>query len=117
LGKKEENMLTASIIIFAIAAVLGLTIIIRLLKGKPTIKPVVFLHGGVAATALVILIIYAINNAMSPTASIVIFVIAALGGFILLANDLRKKPGPKALAVIHALAAVTAFIILLLFTF
>lgn len=110
-------MLTASIIIFAAAAILGLTIIVSILKGKPTTKPVVFLHGGIAATALVILIIYAINNTVSPTASIVIFIAAATGGFILLANDLRKKPGPKALAVIHALAAVTAFILLLLFAF
>ena len=110
-------MLTTSVILFAVAAVLGLTIIIPLLQGKPTPKPVVFLHGPIAATALVLLIIYAMNNPVAPITSIVIFIIAALGGFILLANDLRKKPGPKALAVIHAGAAVIAFVILLIFAF
>jgi hypothetical protein len=110
-------MLTTSIIFFTIAAIFGLTIIIPLLQGKSTTKPFVFLHGGLAAIALILLIIFSMNNEPSPTVSIVIFVIAALGGFTLLANDLRKKPGPKALAVIHALAAVTAFVILLLFAF
>jgi hypothetical protein len=108
-------MLTASIILFAIAAVLGLTIIIPLLKGSETPKASVFAHGGFAATALIILIIYAFSNPEAPVVSIIFFVIAAIGGFILVINDLKKKPGPKGLAVIHALAAVTAFILLLLF--
>jgi hypothetical protein len=110
-------MLTTSIVLFAVAAVFGLTIIVPLLQGKPTPRPAVFLHGLIAATALIILIVYAINNPGGPLPSIIIFVIAALGGFILFANDLRKKPGPKALALIHASAAVIAFVILLIFAF
>lgn len=38
-------MLSATIIVFALAAVLGLTIAIPLLQGKPTPKPAVVLHG------------------------------------------------------------------------
>ncbi|MEO8399828.1 MAG: hypothetical protein ABI550_08460 [Ignavibacteriaceae bacterium] len=110
-------MLTTSIILFAITAVLGIIIISKLLTNKETPKPVVFLHGAVAATALILLIIYAVNSDNSPIVSIVLFVIAALGGFILLARDLSKKPGPKGLALIHAGAAVVAFVILLIFAF
>ena len=110
-------MLTTSIVLFAVAAVFGLTIIVPLLQGKPTPKPSVFIHGPVAAVALVLLIIYAVNNTGGPIASIVIFIIAALGGIILFTNDMRQKPGPKALALIHASAAVIAFVILLIFAF
>jgi len=111
-------MLITSIIIFAIAAVLGLIIITALLKDKPTPKPVVFTHGILAATALVILVVFTVNNpAHSPVLSLVLFVVAALGGFVLFARDMSKKPGPKALAVIHALAAVVGFLILLAFAF
>jgi hypothetical protein len=49
--------------------------------------------------------------------SLLLFIIAAIGGFILFGRDLTKKPGPKWLAVIHALAAVTSFVILLTVAF
>jgi hypothetical protein len=48
-----------------------------------------------------------------PQWSVVLFVVAALGGFILFANDFQKKPIPKGLALIHAGAAAAAFLILL----
>jgi hypothetical protein len=108
-------MLTTIIILFALAAVFGLTILIPLLKGQPTPKLSVVLHGLFAATALILLIVFEVNNMSSPTVSTILFVIAAIGGFILLANDLKKKPGPKALALIHAGAAVIVFLILLVF--
>lgn len=111
-------MPTSSIIIFAVAAVFGLIIITTLLKDKPTPKALVFIHGILAAVALVILIVFSINNpGQSPLVSIVLFVLAALGGFVLFARDLSKKPGPKTLAVIHALVAVVGFLILLTFAF
>lgn len=111
-------MLITSIVIFAVAAILGLIVITALLKDKPTPKPVVFTHGALAAVALVLLVIFAVNNPdHSPVLSIVLFVIAALGGFVLFFRDMSKKPGPKALAVIHALAAVVGFLILLAFAF
>ena len=112
-------MLTTSIILFAAAAIFGLLILIPLLQNKQTPKPAVFIHGALAATALIILIIFTINTAGdSPIISIVLFIIAALGGFTLAYRDLiLKKPGPKGLAVIHAVAAVTGFLILLFFAF
>ena len=111
-------MLNIAIVLFALAAVLGLTILLALLKKKETPKPVVYSHGIVAAIGLILLIIYGVKNPGNfPKLSIIVFVIAAIGGFYLFFNDLNKKPGPIAVAVIHALAAVTGFVLLLLFVF
>lgn len=111
-------MIYGIIILFALAAVLGLIIAAAIFSGKETPKPAVYAHGAVAAVGLVLLIVYALQNpANYPQVSLIIFVIAALGGFYLFSNDIRKKPGPKAVVVIHALAAVTAFTLLLLFAF
>ena len=111
------HMLTAIIILFAVAAVLGITVAVSIITKNPaTPKPAVYAHGLFAATALVLLIIYTMNNETSGTQlSLIIFVIAALGGFILFYNDLKKKPGPVGLVVVHALAAVTAFVLLLIY--
>ncbi len=109
-------MLITSIVLFALAAVSGVTILIPLLTGKPIIKPVSVIHGIFAASALIILIIFSINyNDDFPILSIILFVAAAIGGFILFVRDLNNKQGPKVLALIHAAAAVIAFLILFVF--
>jgi len=112
-------MLYAIIAIFAVAAVLGLIIASAIISKKPeTPKAAVYGHGALAATALVLLLVYMYQNPDHyPQVSLILFVVAALGGFILFANDMRKKPGPVGLVVIHALVAVTAFVLLLLFAF
>ena|SRR5690606_26407949 len=102
------------ILLFAVAAIFGLTLIIPVLQGKIPSRAFVFIHGGVAAIALVMLIIrYMDETTTVPQISVILFVVAALGGFVLFSRDLQKKPIPKALAMIHAGAAVAAFLILL----
>lgn len=102
------------ILLFAVAAIFGLTLIIPVLQGKTPTRAFVFIHGGVAAIALVMLIIrYMDETSTVPQISVILFVVAALGGFVLFSRDLQKKPIPKALAMIHAGAAVAAFLILL----
>jgi branched-subunit amino acid transport protein AzlD len=109
-------MLYASIALFALAAVMGLRVITALIQKKDTPKNIVYLHGILAASALVLLIVYSLQNPERyPKTSLIIFILAALGGFYLFYWDMKKKPGPVGIAVIHALAAVTAFVILLLF--
>ena len=111
-------MLTTAIILFAIAAVFGLVLLTKILGSKATPKPVVYLHGLIAAIGLVLLIVYSLNpDSKSVAISLTLFIIAAIGGFILFGRDLTKKPGPKWLALVHALAAVTSFIILLTVAF
>lgn len=111
-------MLTVSIVLFAVAAVLGMVVAIALLSKSETPKAVVYSHGALAATSLVLLVIYALSHPDTMLfISIGIFVVAALGGFYLFANDLRKRPGPVPLVFVHAIAAVTAFVILLIFAY
>ncbi len=108
-------MLTISIVLFALAAVFGLILISYVLRGKETPKGIVFLHGPIAATALILLIIYVLNNTVSPIASMILFIIAALGGVVMVIRDFTGKKIPKGLAVIHGLIAVTAFVLLIVF--
>ncbi|HMG92883.1 MAG TPA: hypothetical protein VK589_22655 [Chryseolinea sp.] len=102
------------ILLFAVAAVFGIVLIIPVLQGKTPAKGLVFTHGGIAALALVMLLLRYFNEPGSvPQWSVILFVIAALGGFVLLASHLRKNTVPKSLALVHASAAVVAFLILL----
>jgi len=52
---------------------------------------------------------------MSLTLIIILFVVAALGGFGLLSFHLRGKPLPGALAIIHGLVAAVALVLLIFF--
>lgn len=108
-------MIYTAIALFSLAAILGLILLSYVLKGKQTPKAVVFTHGPVAALALVLLIIYSTGNTPAPITSIVLFVIAALGGVVLVTHDVMGKVIPKWLAVTHGLIAVTGFLFLLAF--
>jgi hypothetical protein len=102
------------ILLFAAAAVFGLTLLIPVLQGQTPKRAFVFVHGGLAAIALVMLLLEFMKEGNTvPQISVILFVVAALGGFVLFARDLQKKPIPKGLALIHASAAVIAFLLLL----
>jgi hypothetical protein len=110
-------MLITAIILFIIAAIFGLIVLTAILKDKPTPKPAVFTHGPIAAIALIIAIIYAVMGHMHPLliTSIILFVLAALGGLTLFTIDMRRKPIPKLLAVFHPILAVIALITLIVY--
>lgn len=109
-------MLYSIIAIFALAAILGMTLLSYVLRGKETPKGVMIFHGLFAATGLVLLLTYVFGNKPNPIESAVLFVIAALGGAILVAKDITGKEIPKWLAVVHGLIAVVGFIFLIVFT-
>lgn len=107
-------MLTAAAIIFAIAAIGGLTVAYLHFTRNTAPTGLAIVHGLFAATGLVLLIID-ISKAQTTGALVVpliIFLIAATGGFILfLGFQLRNKPLPRPLIVVHGLAAATAFVL------
>jgi len=106
------------VLLFAVAAVFGISLIIPVLQGKTPARGLVFAHGGIAAIALVMLLLKFFDQPGNvPQLSLILFVVAALGGFVLFSNDLRKKVIPKPLALVHAAAAVVAFLILLFSVF
>src|SRR5688572_3772605 len=111
-------MLYACIAIFALAAMAGLTILISWLKKKNAPRAVVYTHGLLAASALILLAVFSYNNPDNfPKYSLIFFIIAALGGFYMFARDMKGKSNPIALAGLHALLAVGGFVMLLIFAF
>lgn len=108
-------MLWTAISIFALTAILGMTLISYVLQNKPTPKALAFIHGPFGAIGILLLIIYAFYRSPSPLESIIIFIIAAFMGFILIFRDLTGRSIPKWLAVLHGLTAVTGFVFLLFF--
>lgn len=108
-------MLYSIIAVFALAAILGMTLLSYVLKSKETPKGLMIMHGLFAATGLVLLLYYVFENTPGPVESAVLFVIAALGGFVLVIRDITGKSIPKWLAVTHGLIAVTGFILLIAF--
>ena len=107
-------MLTTTIVLFVLAALLGLTTAFRIFQKKPTVKGVAVAHGALGAVGLVALILYAVKNPHGLlTIAIVLLVVAALGGLLVFINDLRGQAGPLPLVGIHALAAVTAVALVL----
>src|SRR3954464_13513061 len=107
-----------TIVLFALAAILGVTILVNWLNKKDAPRGVVYSHGVFAAIALVLLIVYVVNHRTNaPTTSLILFVLAALGGFYMFTRDLNKKNSPIAVAVLHALLAVGGFVALLIFVF
>ncbi|HYP16180.1 MAG TPA: hypothetical protein VEQ65_03135 [Opitutus sp.] len=108
-------MLLLIIALFGLAAVLGLAVASQLVKKVPTSKPVAIAHGLVGATALALLAVHASRSPHPLLAwAIGLLVIAALGGAVLFANDLRRKPGPAGLIAIHAIVAVVAVVLVVL---
>lgn len=110
-------MLISAIVLFIIAAIFGLIILTSILKNKPTPKPIVFIHGPLAAIALILVISYMVIQGASPLliTSVVLFVLAALGGLTLFTIDMRNKPIPKLLAMLHPLIAVAGLIVLIIY--
>ena len=105
-----------TIALLALAAVLGLTILIKWLTKKEASRGVIYSHGIVAAVGLVSLIVYAFKNPDHfPMISLVLLIASALGGFYMFIRDLNKKESPMAIAFIHAILAVSGFVALLLF--
>lgn len=101
------------ITLFALGAILGIYLLSFVLRKKMTSKIVAAIHGIIVATSLVMLIYYAFIHGPGLVASIVLFVIAALGGITLMIFDITGKTFPRWLAVVHGLVAVSGFIFLL----
>lgn len=93
-------MVTASIICILTAAVLGVILLWYVVQRKPTPKGLAFVHGPLAITGLIILIVYAITTAShhKHLESISLFAVAAALGVVLIYKDLTGKKTPKWLA-------------------
>ncbi|MTI86937.1 MAG: hypothetical protein FH748_03095 [Balneolaceae bacterium] len=109
-------MLYLTIVLFAVSAAIGLSILVKWFAEQEAPKAVVYTHGGLAAAALLLLAFYAFQHPDHyPMISLILFVAAALGGFALFFMDRLKDKRPVAVALVHGLIAVAAFVMLLVF--
>lgn len=109
-------MFQIAIILFALAAVAGLSMAVMHFRGRTPPRPLLAaVHGLFAASGLVVLLIAIIQAATGglPAIALCLFLIAAIGGFTLLSSHLRGRALPNGLVIGHAVIAVAAFVILL----
>jgi hypothetical protein len=107
-------------ILFAIAALGG--IIMAMIRFSGRDYPPMWLaiiHGLFAAAGLVALLVLVFGGAAATSVwiALLLFIVAAILGFVLFAYHLKSRPLPIPTMVIHALIAVVAFIILLVVLF
>lgn len=109
-------MWMTALVLFAIAAVGGVALAGMRLSGRE-LPPMglAIVHGLFAAAGLVVLILGVMQSAAAGTAGIAlaIFLVAALGGFLLFSYHLRKRALPVPLVAVHGLVAVAGFVTLL----
>ena len=103
-----------AVIAFAIAAVGGAFMAIEHFRGEAIPDFVALLHGIFAASGLCLLAVVVIRSETFGLVGIalVAFLIAAVGGFVLLSFHLRRRRHPGGLVVVHGLVALVAFGIL-----
>lgn len=108
-------MIATSIILFLVAAIVGIYMAARIFGGNMPPWVAVILHGVLAASGLLVLL-YALFTGPQPmmlVAGAGLLVVAALGGFFMFSFQLRNQAPPKAIVVVHALAAVLGVVCLL----
>lgn len=109
--------LYAAIAILGMTAIIGMYLLSLVLRSKTTPTGIAVLHGLLAVTAVILLIVYCVRNTTGPRESIIVFLIAATGGIIMGYRDITGKSVPKWLAIVHGLIAIVGFILLLCFAF
>lgn len=112
-------MLIYAVILFGVAALGGLVMAIQRRGGSNPPLALAVLHGLLAATGLVLLIVVGMQDGFGGNLGIalVLLVVAALGGFVLIASHLRGQLISLALVGVHAVAAVVGYVFLLLAAF
>lgn len=105
-----------ALVLFGLAALGGLymaSVVFRGAERPPT--AIALVHGAAAAAGLIALIV-AVMGMTDPghaRIALIVFIVAALGGFFLFAQHMQKKALPRNVVVIHGLVAVIGFLILL----
>lgn len=104
------------LVCFGVAALGGVTMAIMRLRGAANPPmPLALLHGAAAAAGLVLLLLTVVRGGGGGlvTPALVLFVLAAIGGFAMFAMHLTKKALPIPLVLVHGLAAAIGFSLLL----
>lgn len=111
-------LLYASITLFVFAVVAGVTILVTWLNKKNASRAVVYTHGLLAVSGLLVLVYYAFTHPdQYPRLSVILYGVTALGGIYLFATARPDKAKPIPVAIIHGLLAVVSSATLLFYLF
>ena len=103
-------MLSTAAIVFAVAALGGIVLAAHVLRGKFAPWALSLLHAALGAAGIVLVLVTVIQGARGSAAlALGLFVLAALGGFLLASFHYRKQLPPSAIVVVHALVALAGF--------
>ena len=108
-------MLIRALGFFLLAVVLGIYLLSLVLSSKQIPKTVAIIHGLFAAVGLILLVVYPFYFHPAPILSIVLFVIAALGGATMAYKGVSGKPVPAWMALGHGTMAIIAVSTLIVF--
>lgn len=108
-------MLLYAIIAFAVAAIGGLVLARMHLNDDDAPLGFAAVHGILGAAGLVLLLWFVLQNGVGGMiwGSVVLFVLAALGGFVLITKHLRGESLSSGLIYTHGGVAVVGFVLLL----
>ena len=110
-------LIYAAVAILGMTAILGMYLLSLVLRSKSTPKGITIIHGLLAVVALILLIVYCFGHTSGPWVSIIVFLVAASGGFIMNYRDITGKSVPIWLGIVHGLTAIAGFALLLWFAF
>jgi hypothetical protein len=109
-------MLYAALGAFAIAALLGVIMLSMWMQKKRPPSVLIIAKGTFVAIGFSCLVVQAVtSDGNFPTASLVVFILAAVGGSYLLYNDLSKQHVPVPVALIHGSLALAAIVLLIVY--
>lgn len=102
-------------LLFVLGALGGITLLFLRLRGGNPPLGVAAIHGLVAASALVTLAVAVLGDGLvgPPRTALYVFVVAALGGFALIAMHVKGKLLPVPFVLVHGAVAATGLVILL----
>lgn len=108
-------MLFTALILFGLAALGGLFLLQSHLRTDDAPLGVAAVHGLLGAAGLVVLIVTVLQGSAGSLlwGAFALFVVAALGGFVLIAKHLQGESLSAGLMYTHGGAAVIAFVLLL----
>ena len=108
--------MTIAAVLFALAALGGVVMALIRFSGRDYPPAALAVIHGLAAAAGLIALIAVVFGAGVPTmakVALVLFLGAAIGGFVLVSYHIKRQPLPISYVVVHGLVAVLAFVLLI----